>query len=197
MECKQIFAELAQQSGGIVTAKAAQAHGISRAMLSKLYQAGDIERIAKGQYILPDGLQDDLLSISHRSRRIILSHETALYLHGLSDRTPFVHSITVPSGQLPSTALKKVCKVYFIKPELFELGRTQLPSSGGNVVPVYDLERTVCDLIRSRSRVGTETFSFAMKAYAASSKNDLNKLYAYAKELRVMSALRTYLEVLL
>lgn len=188
---------IAQTHGGMIETKTAAQHGISRAMLSKLCKQNRIYRLAKGQYILPDDMPDELLSISRRSGNIIFSHETALYLHGISDRTPFEHTVTVPSGCIPSTAIKAECKVYYIKPELFELGKTMLRTPAGNEIPAYDLERTVCDVIRSRNKLGTETFLAALKLYAASPKKDLNKLNIYAKKMRVANVLRQYLEVLL
>lgn len=142
-------------------------------------------------------LQDELLSISKRSSQIIFSHETALFLHGISDRIPFEHTVTAPSGCVPSAAIKAECKVYYIKPELFDLGRTTRKTPAGNIVPVYDLERTICDVIRSRNKLGTETFLAALKLYAASPKKDLNRLSTYAKQMRVANVLRQYLEVLL
>ena len=93
--------------------------------------------------------------------------------------------------------LKQECKVYYIKPELFELGKTTLRTPAGNKVPAYDLERTVCDVIRSRNKLGTETFLAALKLYAADPQKDLNKLYLYAKKMRVSNVLRQYVEVLL
>ena len=48
--------------------------------------------------------------------------------------------------------------MYYIKPKLFELGKTMLQTPAGNPVPCYDLERTICDVIRSRNKIGTETF---------------------------------------
>lgn len=142
-------------------------------------------------------MQDELLAIANRSGKIIFSHETALFLHGISERTPFEHTITAPSGCIPSAAIKSECKVYYIKPELFELGKTVLKTPAGNDVPVYDLERTICDAVRSRNKIGTETFLAALKLYATSPKKDLNRLNACAKELRVANMLRRYLEVLL
>lgn len=188
---------IAKSHGGIIETKIAAEHGISKAMLCKLCKENKIHRIVKGQYILPDDMQDELLSISKRSGNIIFSHETALYLHGISDRTPFEHTITAPSGCIPSAAIKSECKVYYIKSELFELGKTVLKTPVGNDVPVYDLERTICDVIRSRNKIGTETFLAALKLYAASSKKDLNNLNSYAKKMRVSNVLRQYLEVLL
>ena len=191
------LATIAREHGGIIETKTAVAHGISKAMLSKLCRENKIHRVVQGQYILPDDLQDELLSISKRSAQVIFSHETALFLHGISDRTPFEHTITVPSDYTASAALRNECKIYHIKPELFDLGRTTLATSAGNEVPVYDLERTVCDMIRSRNKVGTETFLAALKLYATNPKKDLNKLHSYAKKLRVANVLRQYLEVLL
>lgn len=188
---------IASEHGGIIEAKIAAQHGISKAMLYKLCKEEKIHRIVKGQYIFPDDMQDELLSISKRSDRIIFSHETALFLHGISDRTPFEHTVTAPSGCIPSTAIKAECKVYYIKSELFELGKTILKTPAGNEVPAYDLERTICDCIRSRNKMGTETFLAALKMYAASPKKDLNRLNTYAKQMRVANVLRQYLEVLL
>ena len=191
------LAAIAKSHGGIIETKTAAEHGISKAMLYKLCKEDKIHRIAQGQYILPDEMQDELLSVSKRSDKIIFSHETALYLHGISDRTPFEHTVTAPSGCIPSAAIKNECKVYYIKPELFELGKTTLKTPAGNNVTAYDLERTICDVIRSRNKLGTETFLSALKLYAASPKKNLNKLNSYAKQLRVEKVLRQYLEVLL
>lgn len=197
MDCMNELASIAKEHGGIVETKIAIAHGISKAMLSKLCKADKIHRVAQGQYIFPDDMQDELLSISKRTEQLIFSHETALFLHGISDRTPFEHTITVPSNYTPSVVTKAACKIYYIKPELFDRGKTMLKTPAGNEVPAYDLERTVCDMIRSRNKLGTETFLAALKMYAASPKKDLNKLNTYAKKMRVSNVLRQYLEVLL
>lgn len=188
---------VAKANGGIIETKVAEQHGISRAMLSKLCKEEKIHRIVKGQYVLSEDIQDELLSIAMRSKQIIFSHETALFLHGISDRTPFEHTVTAPSGCIPSAAIKSECKVYYIKQELFDLGKTTMQTPSGNAVPCYDLERTICDVIRSRNKIGTETFLAALKLYAASPQKNLNKLNTYAKQMRVANVLRRYLEVLL
>ena len=197
MEYLNALSAVAEANGGLIEVKKAYNHGISKAMLSKLCGQGAIVRVARGQYVLPDAMEDELLSISKRSDNLIFSHETALFLHGISDRTPFVHAITVPSDRAPSPGLKQQCKVYYVKRELFDLGRCTMKTPAGNDVPAYDLERTVCDVIRSRSRVGTETLLAALKLYAADPRKDLNRLSSYASAFHIESVLRQYLEVLL
>ena len=189
--------QLATQNGGIIDNKTAAQHGIHRGVLAKLCAEGQLTRIARGQYILPDELQDELLSIDMRSKHLIFSHETALFLHGISDRTPFEHTLTSPTGKVPSKAIGEECKIYYIKPELFELGCCMMATPAGNLVNCYDLERTICDIVRSRNSVGTETFLAALKLYSASPKKNLNLLYEYAKQMRLSNVIRRYLEVLL
>ena len=197
MNENELLKKLAEQGGNIITTKAAEAAGISRSVLYKRSKEGKIQRIAQGQYMLVDDMPDELLSISLRTEHLIFSHETALFLHGISDRTPFVHSVTSPANRVPSPALREECKVYYIKPELFDLGKTKMVTPFGNQVPCYDLERTVCDIIRSRNKMGTETFLAALKQYAASPKKDLNRLNSYAKKMSLTNVVRQYLEVLL
>ena len=91
------LANIAKDHGGIIETKTAAEHGVSKSVLYKLCKENKIHRIARGQYILPEDLQDELLSISKRSEQIVFSHETALFLHGISDRTPFEHTVTAPT----------------------------------------------------------------------------------------------------
>ena len=191
------LAAIAQGHGGIIETKTAIAHGISKAILYKLCKENKIHRVVQGQYILTDDLQDELLSIAKRSDRIILSHETALFLHGISDRTPFEHTITVPSDYTVSAAIRSECKIYYIKDELHDLGKVQLTTPMGNKVWVYDIDRTICDIVRSRSRMADETFIASIKNYAASPNKNLANLSLYASKMKILSQVRQYLEVLL
>ena len=165
--------------------------------MHRLCKKVDITRISRGQYIISKDIQDELYSLSLRSDKIIFSHETALFLHGLSNRTPFEHTITLPTKCSPSLQIRNECKIYHIKPKLFDLGKTKINTQFGNSVSTYNLERTVCDLIRSRNRIGTETLFAALKAYSLRSDKSLNLLYDYAKQLRASAELRKYMEVLL
>jgi len=88
-------------------------------------------------------------------------------------------------------------KVYMIKPELFETGLVSLSTKMGHFVRSYDVERTVCDILRSRSRIDDQTVVAAIRNYAGRKDKDMNKLGAYASAFRLTRILRRYLEVLL
>jgi len=191
-----ILKQLANDNGGIIHAIFAEEAGVSRAMLSYMVKQGSLSRIAKGQYIFPAEIPDEMLSLSQRSGNIIFSHESALFLHGISGRTPFEHSITVPDNKRPSVQIKKACKIYYIKPDLFDLGRTERKTIHGNLVPCYDAERTICDIIRSRSRMDEETFLDGIKLYASSKNKDLGKLGSYADKFHIIQKVRDLIGVL-
>lgn len=188
---------MAKNGNGIIRTKAAMESGISRAMLSKLTKEGKLLRIVQGQYIFSDDMEDEMLSLSYRSKYIVFSHESALFLHGISDRTPFEHTVTVPSSIKLSRGLSAMCKVYYVKQERHALGKEMIETPMGNLVPVYDLERTICDVIRSRNRIGEETLLASLKAYARGSEKNLSRLENYATAFGLTASVRQYLEVLL
>ncbi len=192
-----ILRDLAKKNRGIIHAQTAEANGMSRAMLSKLCGKGVISRIAVGQYVLSTELADELFSLCLRSRLITFSHETALFLNGISERTPFIHSVTISSSKKLGAAIAGECKVYYVKDGLVNLGRTMLKTTYGNPVPAYDMERTICDMIRSRSRIAGETYLSSLKMYAANPNKNLAKLNEYTEAFRITAAVRKSLETLL
>jgi len=115
----------------------------------------------------------------------------------MTDREPNPYSITVKTGYNPASLQADGIKVYTIKKELHDVGIVTMNTPFGNPVPVYDAERTVCDLIRSRSGIEMQTFQDALKQYAKRKDKDLRKLMRYAQMFRVEKLLRQYLEVLL
>lgn len=197
MRINPLLLKTIQQNNNTITTSEVMKLGFSRAVLSKYVKEGLLERSRQGVYILPDSVHDDMYTMMLRSEKIIFSHETALFLNGLSERTPFEHSVTVPSNVVLSDVLREECNCYYIKPELFELGMVRKKTTFGNEVRCYDAERTICDLLRSRNRMDEETVISAIKNYAVFGNKDLNRLAVYAEKLRVAKILKQYMEVLL
>lgn len=171
--------------------------GFSRALLTKYVKEGLLERSRHGVYTLPDSAHDDMYTLMLRSERIIFSHDTALFLNGLSERTPFIHSVTIPSNTGLPSSLKDECICYYIKSELHKIGMVEKNTTFGNTVRCYNAERTICDLLRSRNRCDEETVISAIKNYAVYQDKNLNLLAEYAQIFRVTKELKRYMEVLL
>jgi predicted transcriptional regulator of viral defense system len=192
---RKINSLLNAKNGLIRTADAVNV-GISRATLSQLVRDGKIERIAHGQYIRSDDLPDELYLLQQRSKKIVFSHETALFLHDMAERTPIQHALTIPSDSKLSPSLSSGVKIYYVKPELHDMGICELPSKMDNEVTVYNAERTICDILRSRNRVDSQTMAAAMKNYAVRKSQDWSLLSKYAEIFCITKLLRQYLEVL-
>jgi predicted transcriptional regulator of viral defense system len=135
--------------------------------------------------------------LQYRFSKGIFSHETALYLHGMTDRTPTHFTMTFPWGYNAASlkdenlTAKRVIKKYY------ELGVIGMPSPTGNVIKVYDVERTLCDIVRGNSSCDIQIVVEAMKRYAESKQKDIQKLTGYAEKLRVKPKILNYMEVLL
>ena len=63
--------------------------------------------------------------------------------------------------------------------------------------PVYDRERTICDIIRNKKDIEIQTFQTAMKEYMSSKGKNLGSLISYAREFGIEKDVRTYTEVML
>ena len=108
----QILTELSRQQHGHIRTAEAEAAGVSRAMLAKHVRMGRLERIAHGLYILPEVFPDELFFLQQRVAGVIYSHETALFLLDMAERTPFVYSVTIASGKKLSPAASEGVKVW-------------------------------------------------------------------------------------
>jgi predicted transcriptional regulator of viral defense system len=193
---ERIQSLLDDQHGALLTSDLAR-RNIPRTYLSILKGNGEIERVSRGVYRATASLEDELFSFQAVYRASVYSHETALYLHDLTDRSPLVYSISVPSGYHASSLSKSRHKIYFVKRSLFEVGSVTLQSPHGNPLRVTGLERTICDILRSRNQMEAQMVYEGLKRYVLRKERNIDLLYAYARLFRVQKIVREYIEVLL
>ncbi|MDR1185228.1 MAG: type IV toxin-antitoxin system AbiEi family antitoxin domain-containing protein [Coriobacteriales bacterium] len=182
--------------GYLKTADAIKA-GISKVYLSNYVCKHNLERVSHGLYMSQDAWTDDLYVIQTRYPRAIFSHETALYLLGLGEREPTQYSVTLKTSMSATNLSKQGIKVYKIKEELFDLGLIKTKSPVGHLLRSYNAERTICDLVRSRSTVEIQDLQSALKEYFRKKEKNIPQLMRYAKLLSVENIIRHYTEVLL
>ena len=193
---EQLDRMLMAQDGMLQTAQVVSA-GISKPVFYHYVRARELERVAHGIYLSRDSWVDAMYLIHLRFEQAVFSHETALFFHDLSDREPTEYTITVKTGYNPTRLKAEGVQVFTIKAELHDVGLTTAQTPFGHTVPAYDMERTICDLLRSRNSMEMQTFQGALKMYAGRKDKNLRTLMRYAKLFRVEKLLRQYLEVLL
>ena len=188
---------LFEQNNGILKTAQVLENGISKPVFYAYVKLRGVEQAAHGVYVSHDAWTDAMYLLHLRCAQAVFSHESALFFHDLTDREPSPYSITVKTGYNPASLQADGIKVYTIKKELHDVGIVAMNTPFGNPVPVYDMERTICDAVRSRSGIEMQTFQDALKQYARRQDKDLRKLMQYAQMFHVQKLLRQYLEVLL
>ncbi|MBQ7501903.1 AbiEi antitoxin N-terminal domain-containing protein [bacterium] len=197
MSCFDILDHLVKSGNGFLRTAQVLENGISKPTLAEYVKKKHMERIAQGIYLSEDAWPDSLFLLQLSNSRIVFSHETALQLHGLTEREPKTVSVTVKAGYNATHLRKKGICVYQVKPDIAELGVTSTGTCFGNSVRTYDAERTICDIIRNKASMDIQVFQYAIKEYMSGNQKNISRLMAYAKKLRIESALRTYTEIML
>lgn len=197
MNTENAMKQLLQKNKGWLTLQDASDNGISKHKFYTFVEESNLERAGHGIYVSEDVWPDAMYLIHLRSKQAIFSHETALFLHDMTDREPLHYSVTVRTGYNPHRLQENGIKVYTIKKELHELGKSQAKTPFGNLITVYDVERTLCDILRSRRGVEMQVLQDALKAYGKRRDKNLRALMQYADALSVTAILKPYLEVLL
>ena len=193
---EKIYEKIIKNNNMITTSQVLSV-GFSKQILTIYVKEGLLERCRHGIYILPNTIHDDMYTMMLRSDQIVFSHDSAFFLNGLSERTPFIHTVTIPSNTALPNSLKGECICFYVKSNLHDIGIIEKRTTLGNSVKCYNVERTICDFIRCRSRCDEETVISAIKKYAAYDNKDLNLLSVYAEQFKITKELKKYLEVLL
>ncbi|MDO9545667.1 MAG: type IV toxin-antitoxin system AbiEi family antitoxin domain-containing protein [Pelolinea sp.] len=184
------------QHGTLLTSDLAN-FNIPRTYLSVLERNGEIERVSRGLYRVANSIEDELFSFQARYKSSIYSHETSLYLHDLTDRAPLSYSISVPVGYHSISLKESRHKIFYVNRNLFDLGVISMKSPHENGIRTTNLERTICDVLRSRNQIDVQLINESLKRYVGKKERNIDLLYNYAKQFRIQKIVREYIEVLL
>lgn len=180
----EIIQELIKMNKGYITTKQLSDFGIHRMYLNIMEKKKLIERVGCGIYIDYKKIEDSYYVFSQRMLNAIFSHFTALYFHGLSIKAPNdKYDITVKKSY-NSNHLKNH-EVFYVSGDIYNLGLSKIKTPMGNEVKAYDIERCICDIIRSRKRMDIEHVKYSIKEYLKRKDKDLVKLSEYAKKMGI------------
>ena len=191
------LSNLVELRNGYLSITEAQELGISRTYVQEYISSNGFERVARGLYKSSDVWTDDLYILALKNEKAVYSFDTALMLNGLTEREPAEIFVTVSRAYNASHLRSMGIVVNHVRDEWVDLGRTVAKTTYGNEVSVYDMERTICDILRVKDKKDPQMFAYAIKEYTRSANKNLPRLMKYAKEFGVEAELRQYMEVLL
>ena len=197
MDERNILDRLLEEQNGYIRLVDAQNEGVSKYYVLDYVRKNEMEKVAPGIYISSDAWEDRLYSIQLKNRKIIFSHETALYIHNLSDREPFSPVVTVGRGYNAKHLKDNGVVVHTVRQEWLELGLTKEQTFTGNTVRIYDKERCICDIIKNKKRTDIQVLQTALKSYFSDSEKNIHTLMEYANIMGISGKVRQYTEVLL
>lgn len=190
----EIIQKLMERNNGYITTKDLENFDISRNYLSIMAKKNMIEKVAKGLYIDSTKIEDVYYVLSVSTPKIIYSHMTALYFHNLSIKAPNSSFDITVTKKYNNPKLKNH-NVFYVDDEFYNLGITEVMTPQGNMVKAYDVERCICDIIRSKKRMDSEHVKYSIKEYIKRKDKDLIKLSNYAEKMGIKNEVMNYMEI--
>ena len=112
-----------------------------------------------------------------QSKYAIYSNTTTLYLHRLSNKNPIRYDITIKSGYKGSLQKEENVNLFYIKNELLDLEVINYKLNSGNIIRIYDLDKTICDIIKNKKNYPKQKFIITADAiYCTSPMINICKL---------------------
>lgn len=189
----EVIRKLMDENNGMITTRMIEPFNISRQYLLNMEKKGDIIRVFRGIYISSNIFEDSYFYFQQKYKKAIFSHMNALYFYGMTEEFPYNYTITVPYGYHVDTINEK-CNVFYVSDDIYELGVVEIETPSGNKVRAYDMERCICDIIRSKGRMDPEQVNKSIRQYMRRKDKNLLRLSEYAKKMNISEKVFNKLE---
>jgi predicted transcriptional regulator of viral defense system len=190
-----VIKKIMKQNNGYMTTRMIEPLNINRNYLSILEKAKEIERVTRGIYMTPDTIEDNYYIFQLKYNKAIFSHMNALYFHNLTQEIPYTYTVTIPNSYHIDEINKKHT-AFYVNDEIYELGITETKTPMGNKVRSYDVERCICDIIRSKKRMDIEHVKYSVKEYLKRNDKDLIKLSDYAEKMGIKEEVMDFVSIM-
>lgn len=181
-----------KQRGGFITTGEVKSRG-EYEQLRHAAEEGNLVRIRKGVYAETSALANNMIDVERIVPRGVLCLYSAFSHHGLSTQVPSSTCIAIDARRKVRLPDYPIIDLYYWKKEYLEFGIMQKEISGYDVL-ITDLERTVCDAVKYRNKIGLDVCGEVIDSYLKKDNRNISLLHEYAQKLRVKNILTTYLE---
>ncbi len=163
--------------------------------LRKFIKKGTISRVKRGFYHLNDSSKVSLeAEVARMIPTGIFCMYTSWFHYGLTTHVPADYHVAVPKTLRVVLPQFPPIKLYYWNLKNFGLGKTVAEFNGVRVA-VYDIERSVCDAIRFRNKIGADLMSEILRNYSKRKDKNLDKLLKYASQLRIAKTTNQFLQI--
>lgn len=155
---------------------------------------GEAVRLKNGVYASAGSLADTMTDIRMIVPGGVLCLWSAWYVHNLTTRIPDAYYVAIERSRKVTLPEYPKFRLVYQSEELLDIGESRMDVQGFNV-PVFDRERSVCDAVKYRNKIGTDVMAEILQSYLRRPDKNMTLLMEYAAKLRIRNTLEKYLEV--
>jgi predicted transcriptional regulator of viral defense system len=195
---KEQIKDISFHNKGYVSTKEVEDKGINRYYINQLEKLGLLLKVKTGLYKW--GNYDfqynfELVDVFKIVPKGVLCLTSALAYYDLTTYNPWQYEIAIERTKRVTIPDYPPIKLMYFSNKQLELGIVET-AIDGHTVRLYNIEKTICDCVRYRNKIGIVIVKEGINEYLKRKDKDLHKLMKYAEVCRVQKILKEYLEVL-
>ena len=176
-----------KEHGGFISNKDINERYMYDKLLEEVRQ-GNVVRVKTGVYALPDELAKTMVDISKVVPGGVLCMYSAWAHYNLTTTLPPDICVAIEKNHKVRLPDYPPIALYYWTKNYYEMGITETEIDGFKV-SIYDIEKSVCDAIKFRNKIGYDICAEVLKEYLRRKNRNLTRLHQYAKIMRVENIL--------
>lgn len=187
-----------QKDQMIISVDDLKASGFSHYKINQLVEEGILQKLNKKYYenTSYQGEASDFYYVPAFVPKGVVCLMSAASYYNLTTYRPDSIDVAIQRNAKISTMPDwPVLSVYYYADDRFEMG-VETVQEGKNQFKIYDVEKTVVDIVYFREKIGIEETKEILVNYLRRKDRNLNRLLRYAELLKCGKIMKTYLEVL-
>lgn len=215
------FKEYMAKNNGNVFRRDMKKMNITPYMFKKFIKEYNLIEVSDGVYVSPKSEIDGEFLFQGQYKTSVVSHETALYYHELSDVIPSYIKMSMPNQYKLSQLLtdknmngnyRSICKEHILDSEevvvryrenvpIILVTQNNIPDAQqveytnrlGNTIRLTSVERTLVDSLKLATKLEEEVKVSALTRYANSERKNMTRLRRIAQQQGILKLLDYYL----
>lgn len=155
---------------------------------------GELVKVRRGVYATVDQLSAGMVDVGAVVPNGILCLWSAWSIHKLTTSLPQAFHVAVERGRKINLPEFPQMQIHYYSESVLAVGVADMVVEGFRV-SVYDVERSVCDAVKFRNKIGIDVCAEILNNYLERQDRNIGKLMDYARRLRVGGILEKYLQV--
>ena len=162
--------------------------------INKDIKSGNVIRIKNGVYILPEELATSMIDIERIVPGGVVCMYSAWDYYGLTTQIPDGFYVAIEKHRkvvVPEISSIVLC---YWEEKYCTMGIEEAIIAN-HKVKIFCMEKSVCDAVKFRNKIGTEVAVEILRNYLKRKDRNISRLMDYAKQMRVLSTMKQYLEM--